>query len=236
MGKKRFRGIDSDLELSFVGSARVFAAANVDIAQLNNADTEDGVVLATNDVIFLGGQTDKTENGFYTVGLNAGDTVRHAAFPVGSDMLFTGAVIRINEGDVYAGSRWTIGTPGDIVVDTTAIDIFRSDHSRKDSMAGEIAMKAITIPDNVGDGSTLDALLGAQSYDGRIVGWVIVENDGAFTYSLNADMTAPAPTIDAELGMEEPLGEYPLSQIYVASTSASTVAAVLKLYLARGDI
>lgn len=123
MGKKRVHGLDSDLPLSFVGSFRAIAVADVDISQLNNGDLMDGLTLATGENVFLGGQADKTEIGPYTVGANAGETVRHASFPEGGDDLFPGALVKIKEGTLYFGTWWFVETPGDIVLGTTAIDM-----------------------------------------------------------------------------------------------------------------
>lgn len=97
----------------------------------------------------------------------------------------------------------------------------------------DLELKAITILGNGGNGSTLESLKGAQAYDDRILGWRIVENDDAFEYAMAEGMAAPAPTIDAELGWAPPLAKDALSSVYVRSTSASTVAAILELYLSE---
>ena len=52
-----------------------------DIAVIANGSTIAGKVVSTGDNVFLSNQTDPTENGIYTIGLNAGDTERHADYP-----------------------------------------------------------------------------------------------------------------------------------------------------------
>ena len=235
MGKKRFHGLDSDLSEALVGFARVVAAGNVDISPLNNADDEDGITLATNDLILLPNQDDKTKNGLYIVGASEGETDRHPSFN-DDPHFFPGATWRILEGSIYARSTWTVASPAPIVVGTDDIKIIRISPEQKDTVAGDIELKAITIPVNTGNGTDLETLKGAQSYDDRILGWRIIENDGAFQYAMANDMASPAPTRDEELGWAPPLSAYPLGRVYLRSTSTSTVAAILELYLARGDI
>lgn len=235
MGKKRFQGLDSDLSEALVGFARVVAAGNVDIEQLESTDSEDSIDLDTNDLILLPNQTDKKTNGLYVVGESAGETDRHPSFNE-DPHFFPGATWRILGGDIYARSTWVVASPAPIVVGTDDIKIIRIAPEQKDTVAGDVELKAITIPANTGSGTDLETLKGAQSYDDRILGWRIIENDGAFQYAMANDMAAPAPTRDEELGWAPPLCAYPLSRIFLRSTSASTVAAILELYLARGDI
>ncbi|RWN55633.1 hypothetical protein [Mesorhizobium sp.] len=52
-------------------TVRLASTANVDISSLNNGDTIDGVVVATNDLVLLKDQRAGAENGFYTIGASA---------------------------------------------------------------------------------------------------------------------------------------------------------------------
>jgi hypothetical protein len=228
-------GQESEVAYSFVGCVRVVAVGNVDIDQLNNGDEEDGVTLATDDDILLAGQTDKTENGPYTVGATAGSTERHTSFDENADFA-PGYLWQVREGDVYARSEWFVGSPAPIVVGTDDIEIFRTAYVQKDTLAEDVERKAITILGNGGNGSTLETLKGAQSYDGRIIGWEIVENAAAFEWAKAAAMTAPVVTRVADDGWAPPLKRYALGTTYLRSTTSGTVAAILVLYLARGDI
>src|SRR5438552_10554601 len=88
---------------------RAATTANITIATaLNNADTLDGVTLATGDRVLVKDQTAGAENGIYVVGVTptrAFDMDQDATTSVpGSEVL--GAVIEVLLGTVNAGTFW----------------------------------------------------------------------------------------------------------------------------------
>lgn len=87
-----------------LASARLMATGNVDISQLNNGDTVDGVVVATGDVVILPLQSTPAEDGWYLVGATAGSTVRWTSMPSGTDARGTAAVV--GEGTANGNAFW----------------------------------------------------------------------------------------------------------------------------------
>lgn len=81
---------------------RVAATSNVTIATgLNAGDTVDGVVLATDDLVLLTGQTTGSQNGIYRVGATpARDTFMDEWSEV------VGRLIYVNEGSTQSNTLW----------------------------------------------------------------------------------------------------------------------------------
>jgi hypothetical protein len=99
-------------------SVRVATTANITIATaLNNADTLDGVTLATNDRILVKNQTTGSENGIYVV---AASPARATDFDASAEVS-GGAFTFVEEGTVNADSGWVVTTNGAITVGSTAL-------------------------------------------------------------------------------------------------------------------
>lgn len=114
----------------FRGRVRACADADVVIATaLNNGDALDGLTLDTDDLVLLTGQTDKSQNGVYVVGVTP---ARWTEFNTSSEMTVA-SIFLVGEGTVYAESTWMFVTGGPITVDTTDLFFYRVDESRAES-------------------------------------------------------------------------------------------------------
>jgi hypothetical protein len=117
----------------FVGT---YNGTNLTLTQTIAAEVVvDGVTLALGDRVLLAGQTDRTQNGIYTIttlgedetSSGAGDGVE-AVLTRADDMaanvdLVNGVIVPVSEGDINAGSRWklTVGTVP-AILDVTNLD------------------------------------------------------------------------------------------------------------------
>jgi hypothetical protein len=86
---------------------------------LENGDTIDGEVLATNDRVLVKNQSTASQNGIYVVQAS-GAAVRATDFDTTAEVV-TGAFVYVNEGTANGGTAWTVSTTGTITVGTTAI-------------------------------------------------------------------------------------------------------------------
>lgn len=104
---------------------RVRSTANVDISSgLENGDTLNGVTLATGDHVFLGFQSDASENGLYTV-VASGAASRATFADSAAELARIGFLIL--EGTAGSGERWTLALDAaDITVDTTDLNFSRT--------------------------------------------------------------------------------------------------------------
>lgn len=98
--------------------ARVRATGNVDISQLNNGDSHDGVTVATGDVILLDQQTTASQDGLYTIGATAGTTVRTTSLPSGDTG--KGLAVLVGEGTAN-GNQLFIQTADNPVINTDGL-------------------------------------------------------------------------------------------------------------------
>jgi hypothetical protein len=113
------------LDAPFVGS---YAAAGKTLTQTTPAALEvDGVTLALNDRVLLAAQTDKTQNGIYTVttegdGSTAAVLTRATDFDDSADLV-PGTIIPVSAGTANGGSAWKL-TPATVpaVLDTTVLE------------------------------------------------------------------------------------------------------------------
>lgn len=120
----------------------VVATANVDIATaLENGDTVDGVVLATNDLVLLTGQTAPAENGVYVVPAS-GAAARHASFDAYDEL--PGAHFAVMEGTAKADTLWVCTSNKGGTIGTTAVAI----SERLGAGAGDM-LKATYDPTNI---------------------------------------------------------------------------------------
>lgn len=100
-------------------TVRVATTANITIATaLNNGDTLDGVVLATNDRVLVKNQSSGAENGIYIV-----DAVptRATDFDDGGTEVYAGVLVTVEEGTTNADSLWIVSTNNPITVGATAL-------------------------------------------------------------------------------------------------------------------
>lgn len=107
------------LALNLGKRARVRAAttANITIATaLNNADTLDGVTLATGDLVLVKNQSAPEENGVYVVGASPG---RFAEFDTYNE--HPGSLIVVAEGSTNADTIWLCTSNAGGTLNTTAI-------------------------------------------------------------------------------------------------------------------
>lgn len=97
-------------------AVRAVATSNVDISdELENADTIDGVTLATGDRVLLIGQTDPIENGIYVV-VASGAASRSSDMNLSAE--FPGAYTVAREGTANAGKAYVCNSPDSFVMDT----------------------------------------------------------------------------------------------------------------------
>jgi hypothetical protein len=102
-------------------TVRAKSTADVDISQLNNGDTLDGVTLATNDQVLLGDQATASQDGIYTVGATAGTTVRSTGvngLEAGDDA--RGLAVSIAEGTAN-GNKTYVQTAEPAIVGTDGL-------------------------------------------------------------------------------------------------------------------
>lgn len=91
---------------------------NITIATaLNNADTLDGVTLATGDRVLVKDQSTASENGIYVVG-----TTPARAADMDTDDEVVGAAVYVIGGTVNVGSSWAVTTATAPTIGTDAID------------------------------------------------------------------------------------------------------------------
>ena len=88
--------------------------------------TIDSIALSDGDRILLARQADATQNGVYSV-TNAGSAGTQAVLTRASDFdssgdIFTGVTVAVNEGALYAGTKWRLMTMGTIILDSTALE------------------------------------------------------------------------------------------------------------------
>lgn len=86
-----------------------YQATNVTIASTNAGTTFDGVTSSANQTVILGGQSDLTQNGIYTINASGGLT-RRADFDTGMDP--RGAFINVISGSTYNDTVWTVTSNG----------------------------------------------------------------------------------------------------------------------------
>lgn len=110
----------SDLSLATTKRGRVRAAttANITISTaLNNADTLDGVTLATNDLVLVKNQSSAAENGIYVVGVTP---ARFAEYDTYNE--HPGSIITVQEGTVNADTTWICTSNAGGTLEATAIN------------------------------------------------------------------------------------------------------------------
>jgi len=114
-----------------VHRARGVSAANNEsltaFVGVTGGTARDGINYVQGDVVLLAGQTTKSQNGLYVVGVISANTApltRAADFPTG--FVFpkgTQPVVELGpEGTLFGGSLWKVTTTGPITVDTTNHD------------------------------------------------------------------------------------------------------------------
>jgi hypothetical protein len=96
---------------------RAATTANITISTaLNNADTLDGVTLATGDLVLVKDQSSALQNGIYVVGASPARAVDFDTYDE-----HAGAVIYVNEGTTNADTLWKCTSNAGGTLNTTAI-------------------------------------------------------------------------------------------------------------------
>lgn len=102
-------------------TARVATTAAVNLTnELENGDTLDGVVLATNDVVLVKNQASTADNGLYVVPA-AGAASRSTSMDTWTEAI--GATVFVTAGTVNAGSQWKFNTAAGGTLGVTDIPI-----------------------------------------------------------------------------------------------------------------
>lgn len=176
-GTNGTNGVDGIDGTSLFSRVRVVSNINVDISNLNNGDTIDGVVIATNWLVLLAGQTNETQNGVYVVGATAGTTVRAAAFDSYDEL--PGTYFSVMQGIAYADTLWKCSSDlgGVIGVDDLVFELFASSE-------GFLNRTYLAYPLNSGITYTLPAEpTSSNSLDVYVGGILQPKNGLAYTYS-----------------------------------------------------
>lgn len=105
--------------------------------------------------------------------------------------------------------------------------------THNDQVAYDVEIEDITIPVNTGPGVTIDSFVVNEDYHDRIISYEILENTGEFEVSKVAGMATRALTRGVGLGFSPPAGRKSLESLFVRSTAAAVVAAVLVMYTAE---
>jgi hypothetical protein len=100
-------------------TCRAATTANITISTaLNNGDTIDGVVLATNDRVLVKNQSTGAENGIYVVGAVP---ARATDFDDGTSEVYAGVLVTVTEGTANADTLWMVSTNNPITVGVTTL-------------------------------------------------------------------------------------------------------------------
>ena len=86
--------------------------------------TLDGVTLADGDAILVKDQTDKTQNGIYTIDATGAILTRRDDFAEGK-IILNNTFVNVMEGTANGDSRWTIVSDGALTVNTSNIDFVK---------------------------------------------------------------------------------------------------------------
>lgn len=140
--------------LDVKASVRVATTAAGTLASsFENADTVDGVTLATGDRILIKNQATGSENGVYTV--NASGAPTRATDADASAEVTGGFTVWVNEGTTNGDTQWTLTTNDPITVGTTALTFTQTDKSALTFSGGLTkAGNAVTRDDLTGDVTT----------------------------------------------------------------------------------
>jgi hypothetical protein len=96
---------------------RAVSTTNITIATaLNNADSLDGVTLATGDLVLVAGQSSAGENGIYVVGTSPARQTEYATFNA-----HPGAWVLVTEGTTNADTSWLCTANAGGTIGTTAL-------------------------------------------------------------------------------------------------------------------
>lgn len=177
----------------FLKPVRVAIATNVTLASaVENGDTLDGVVLATNDRVALLGQTAGAENGIYTVNASGAPT-RALDFDSSAEVL-SGMCVVVSEGTANKDSIWQLTTNASITVGTTAL-VFFPIHLQGTGSPESVVTAPIGATFRRTDGSTGTTLYVKESGTGN-TGWVAVGSSGtsATVVRKTADETVTSST------------------------------------------
>ncbi len=214
-------GIDGTSMLTRV---RVVSEVNIDIANLNNGDTVDGVVVGTNWLVLLAGQTDATENGVYVIGATAGTTVRVAAFDTYDE--HPGVYFSVMQGTANADTLWKCSSDlgGTIGVDDLIFEMFASSEGFMSRVYASYALNSgvsYTLPSTPASDNALDVYVGG-----------ILQPKGGVAYAFTGTSLTlsedPGATdlVEAYIFEALAMGAVPPSSVGSAEINAAQAAAI----------
>lgn len=223
-GEQGNPGIDGIDGTSMLSRVRVVSEINVDISNLNNGDTIDGVVVATNWLVLLAGQTDATENGVYVIGATAGTTVRAAAFDTFDEL--PGTYFSVMQGTANADTLWKCSSDlgGTIGVDDLIFEMFASSEGFMSRTYESYALNSgvtYTLPSTPASDNALDVYVGG-----------ILQPKGGVAYTFSGTTLTlsedPGATDLVEVYIFEALamGAVPPSSVGSAEINAAQAAAI----------
>lgn len=231
---------------------RAVATSNVALSTgLAAGQVVDGVTLAVNDLVLLGGQTTSSENGIYTVPAS-GAASRTTAFNTYDSM--PGVYISVMEGTSYADSLWhctsdkggTLGTTGLVfaqfsstggeVVKTSAYTVLTSDAGKTivlnkataDTLsfgaAATLGSSFLVRVKNIGAGTWTLAPNGAETIDG--VSSVVVPSGGSVIVTSSGSVLRTMSRALAGDGKSASVGSglYPVVGGFRYDTSSALIA------------
>lgn len=138
-------------------------AAGTLASSFENADTVDGVTLATGDRILIKNQAAGAENGIYTVNASGAPT---RATDADTATEITGAAVFVMEGTTNADTGWVLTTNAPITLNTTAL------------VFGQFTGASFTAGAGLTNtGSTVNAIAGATPGSGGPGGGLVVNAD-----------------------------------------------------------
>ena len=108
------------LKLDWKESVRAASIADISLSP-GSVTTIDGVTLAINDRILLKDQSSASENGIYTYISASPDTWTRTTDAVPGTTLTCGATTYIEEGNINAGTKWTLVTVNPIAAGTNKV-------------------------------------------------------------------------------------------------------------------
>lgn len=134
-------------------TVRVASTGNVNLAnEIENGDTQDGVVLATGDLFLAKNQSSTPENGIYVVPAS-GAASRYTGMDTWTEAI--GASVFVTAGTAGAGTNWKFNTAAGGTLGVTAIPIVQNGTSQVYSASGEgIELSGTTFSLEL-DGATL---------------------------------------------------------------------------------
>lgn len=195
-------------------SVRAATTANITIATaLNNADTLDGITLATGDLVLVKDQTSPAENGIYVVAVSP---ARHGEYDAYND--YPGVLVTVqHEGTTNKDTAWLCTSSKGGTIDSTALAF--TQHGGPSGATGRVLLAAA-------DASTAKTALSLAKAD---VGLGSVTNDAQLKIASNLSDVANAATAFANIkqaASDTATGVVELATVSETSTGTDAARAV----------